>query len=235
MDEGVARRIRRWRRVTAAFAATGLVGALLLVPAVASAQDAEAPPENPAPNLGGYVTEGDGAPLSVLIFEPVAPVPVDPGDPHLRADHAYVLTNLNTGPAGRALASSAWPGPLVGDGFDTVTGAGDYPFKTDITSPGTETEQSQEAPGGAGMRSFASGFETRAIAQAGESPAGEQLAFGNFDGESYSRLEDGRAVTTTTVVAQDVNLLGGMITIDSVETSITTSSDGVTSGTKGRT
>lgn len=227
---------RRLRRLVAASTATAMVGLLLLVPGVAGAQEAtEEPVGDPGEGLGGYTSEGQGAPLSVLLFEPVTPVPVDPGQPHLRADHAYVLTNLATGPAGRALASTVWPGPLVGDGFNLITGQGDYPLKTDLTSPGQETEQRKEAPGGAGMYSFAQGSEVRAKAQAGESPAGEQVAFGNLDGESYGRLEAGRAITTTTAVAQDVVLAGGVVTIDSVETVVTTASDGTTAETAGHT
>lgn len=237
---------RRWQRLTAVSLLLVLVAAMLALSGSPGAVAAEGGDGsgNPAEGLGGFSTEAEGAPFSMLLFEPVAPVPADPGEPHLRADHAYVHTKLNTGPQGRALASTLWPGVLLGDGFPTVAGlvAGptgqeppEYPLKTDARSPGAQPEICKEAPGGVGMCSVAEGFEVLAKAQAGESPAGEQVAFGNFDGESFGRVVDGRAVTTVTAVAQDVNLLGGTITIDSVETTITTSSDGATGTSTGRT
>lgn len=226
------------RRLVAGSLVAMLSGGLLMLPGAAGAQEVEGETPaagNPADGLGGYDSESSGAPLAILLFEPVTPVPVDPGEPHLRADHAYVLTRIATGPEGRALASSLWPGPLVGDGFNLITGQGEYPLKTDLTSPGAETEARSEAPGGAGMYSFAEGFDILARAQAGESPGGAELAFGNFDSESRSQVIEGVAQSTITTVAQDVSILGGVITIDSVETTVTTSSDGTTGATLGLT
>ena len=239
---------RHWQRLTAASVLLVLLAATLALSTSGDAVAAEAATGedsgSPAEDLGGFSTEAEGAPFSMLLFEPVTPVPADPGQPHLRADHAYVHTDLSTGPQGRALASTLWPGPLIGDGFPTLASmlAGptgqeppDYPLKTDARSPGNQPEVCKQAPGGAGMCSRADGFEVLAKAQAGESPAGEEVAFGNFDGESFGRVVDGRAVTTVTSVAQDVDLLGGTITIDSVETTITTASDGTTGESTGRT
>lgn len=223
---------------------SAVVTSLASSAAVAANEDDRAEGGDPSEGLGGYSSEAEGAPLSILLFEPVTPVPVDPGEPHLRADHAYVHTDLSTGPQGRALASTVWPGALIGDGFPTIASliAGqtgqdppEYPLKTDARSPGNEPRVCKEAPGGAGMCSVAEGFEVLAKAQAGESPAGDEVAFGNFDGESFGRVVDGRVVTTVTAVAQDVNLLGGTITIDSVETVVETVSDGTTATSSGST
>lgn len=243
--EARVRTRRRLRCLVAGSLLLVLASAVLVAPRVPSAGAAEGGDGGqPAEGLGGFSTEAEGAPFSMLLFEPVTPVPVDPGQPHLRADHAYVHTDLSTGPQGRALASTLWPGSLIGDGFPTLASmlAGptgqeppQYPLKTDVRSPGQQDETCKQAPGGAGMCSFAEGFEVRATAQAGESPAGEAVAFGIFDGESHGRVIDGRAVTTVTAVAQDVDLLEGTITIDSVETTITTASDGAVGEATGRT
>lgn len=239
---------RRWQRLVGAsllfILLSAVMSTLWTTDAVAADGEDGADGGDPSEGLGGYSTEAEGAPLSILLFEPVTPVPVDPGEPHLRADHAYVHTDLSTGPQGRALASSLWPGALIGDGFPTIASliAGqtgqdppEYPLKADARSPGNEPRVCKEAPGGAGMCSVAEGFEVLAKAQAGESPAGGEVAFGNLDGESFGRVVDGRAITTVTATAQDVNLLGGTITIDSVKTVIETVSDGTTAESSGRT
>lgn len=233
---------RAWRRVTAASLLLVLASATMgLRGEGADAAEGEAAPELSDEGLGGYTSEASGAPLSVLTFEPVLPVPVDPGEPHLRADLAYVLTDLSTGPQGRALASAVWPGPLIGDGFPTIASllvgeeAPEYPLKTDARSPGQEPEVCSEVVPGTGMCSFAEGLEVRSRAQAAESPAPEALAVGTLDAESYGRVLDGRAVTTIVVTAHDVRLLGGVITIDAVHTVVETFSDGTAGASSGRT
>jgi hypothetical protein len=226
------------RRIAAVLAAV----LLLAFAATAGAQEVdedEAPAEARLDTaLGGYTLQASGTPLEVLVEEPVAPVPVDPGQPHLSGQTAYTLAQLQTGPSGRALASSAWPGALLGEGFGTVAGTitGDddmqFPVMADARYPAGPEEAEAELPGGLGMRAMAKGLDVRAMAQTGEVP--EALGFaGQFSSDSRSQVLDDHVVARARSLAQDVVLLDGLIRVGSVVTDITSTStpeEGVTGG-----
>ncbi len=225
---------RRSRRASAALLALG-VG--LTLPATAGAQDVGVRTES---ELGGYVADAQGAALSVLVFEPVVPLPVDPGKPHLQAEYAYTRTELSTGPQSRAVASTLWPGPTIGDGFSTIasfTGLPeqDYPLKADARYPDGPIDHAQEVTPGVGMQAVAYGLDVVAKAQNGESPSTDLADLGQFESESYATEIDGAIVTRVVSSASDVTLAGGAITIDSVVTELTATSDGVTGSTSGTT
>lgn len=224
----------RSRRASAALIALG-VG--LTLPATAGAQDVGVRTES---ELGGYVADAQGAALSVLVFEPVVPLPVDPGKPHLQAEYAYTRSELSTGPQSRAVASTLWPGPTIGDGFATIaafTGLPeqDYPIKADARYPDGPIDHAQEVTPGVGMQAVAYGLDVVAKAQNGESPSTDLADLGQFESESYATEIDGAIVTGVVSSASDVTLAGGAITIDSVVTELTATSDGVNASTSGST
>jgi hypothetical protein len=202
-------------------------------------------------DLPGYTVTAEGAPLSMLLYEEVIPVPVDPGEPHGEGSLSYTNSKLETGPQARALASSFWPGPAVGDGFatlcDQVTNNPqapkdmrqecnqNYEIKADHSYPSNQEPQSKEAgPTGAGMLASALGLDVFARASSAESPNEEAFALGNARSRSESTVAKGKAVATTVASAEDISLGGGVITIENVKTVVeatTTSTKGATTGT----
>ena len=239
------------RRIAAAFALALLV-AIVLPPASGSAA-AEKVRTDPG-DLPGYTVEARGAPLSMLLYEPVIPVPVDPGEPHGEGSLSYTAAKLETGPVSRALGSSFWPGAAVGDGFatlcDQVTNNPQAPkdqrqecneewrVKADARWPETKQfpkEDEQEAPPtGGSVFGSALGLDTFSRASTSESPNEEAFTLGNVKSRSDTVVEKGKAIATTVASAEDVALGGGVISIESVKTVLeatTNKKKGATSGT----
>ena len=237
-------------RIAAAFAVSLLV--TLMMPFNATAAEAKKVRTDPG-DLPGYTLEAKASPLSMLLYEPVAPVPVDPGEPHGEGSLSYTQAELETGPVSRAVASSFWPGAAVGDGFATICDQitnnpqspkewrqecnEEYRVKTDARYPGSkqfpEEDKQQIEPLGAGMLSSALGLDTYAIASSSESPNADALGLGNARSRSDTVVEKNTAISTVVSSAEDVAIGGGVIQIESVKTELKATSDakkGVTTG-----
>jgi hypothetical protein len=191
---------------------------------------------DPGP-LPGYIIEGRAAPLSMLMYEPVIPVPVEPGEPHGEGSLSYTLTTLNTGPQGRALASSVWPGAALGDGFSTLCECDEnYRAKSEANYPGREEQQTNTQGSketGSGMFTEALGLDVLARASSAESPNAEAMGLGNAWSRNESTVRNGRAISSVVSAVEDVALGGGVITIDSVRTDLKAVSNGKKASTTG--
>ena len=236
-------------RIAAAFAISLLV-ALALPFSARAAEDAV---RTDPGDLPGYIIEARGAPLSILLYEPVIPVPVDPGEPHGEGSISYTQTKLETGPSARAVASSFWPGPAVGDGFatlcDQVTNNPqapkdtreecneEYRVKADARWPENKQfprEDEQAAPPtGGNVFASALGLDTFSRASSSESPNEEAVGFGNVKSRSDTVVVKDTAIATTVASAEDVALGGGVITIESVKTVLEATSDAKKGRTEG--
>ena len=220
---------------TAAVAALALLLAIAwpLIPMTARAQESGGEAEA----LGGYTVSSSGAPFSMLFYEPVFPIPVDPGEPHAEGTLSYTSSRVETGPSTRAVASSTWPGPALGDGFKSVCECEEEWFvKAEARNPGGEEEAEQQIPElGAGMKATAKGFEAVARAGSGESPNEDGAAFGTMRSNSSSNVKDSVTTATTVAVAKGVKLAAGVISIDSVKTTLEATSDGKKATSKGQT
>lgn len=130
-------------------------------PALAAPDDGE--------QLGGYKLSTSAAPVSVLLYEDTLPIPAEPqGEAHL----SYTETSMNTGPTGRAVASSLWPGPTIAEGLPQFTGSQQtqYPIKAIASYPGGQQDVRKEPAPGTGMRAHAGEDAFRATARVGEPP-----------------------------------------------------------------
>lgn len=193
--------------------------------------------------LFGYDVEADASPVSVRIFENFIPIPTDPGEPQFEITASYSATNLGTGPNGRAVASSIWPGAAVGDGFGTLAGdeSQSYPIRAAARYPGRGEEswaqQTTVDELRAGMYAESRGLDVVARSEGGGVPAeaAPVVSYGQVRSEAISRVVDGQAVSRTLATITDLRLLEGVIRIDSVTTELGATSDGETSSTSGRT
>jgi hypothetical protein len=214
--------------------------ALMALPLGAVAQEEQgADPAGSASDpegMGGYNVNASGAPVSMLVYEPVFPIPVDPGEPHMEGTLSYTATRLANGPQARALSSSIWPGTAFGDGFATICECDeDWFVRADARYPDGEQEVEQALPTGGGMRAAANGVDVVSTAQAGESPNEEAMVYGDMRSRSTSTVEDAVAIATADSRVQEISLLGGVITIESVRTKLTATSDMASAATEGRT
>lgn len=232
-------------RTLRALAAAALGLALTAGSAPAAAADGEVRTESA---LGGYSIDATASPLLVLLDDPSVPIPRPPGGALLEADPSYTATTLSTGPQARALASTVWPGTLLGDGLNTATEgqSGDYPIKADARYPGgpqtdaccsLDPAQRQEpVPGsGAGMFATAKGLDVVAEARTGASPNPENLAVGQAQSRSGSTVVEGAGVASAQADVSDVSVMAGLIRVQNVRSTLESRSDGTTGSSSGTT
>lgn len=189
--------------------------------------------------LGGYSIDATASPLLVLLDDPSVPIPRPPDAALIEADPSFTRTTLSTGPQARALASTIWPGTLLGDGINTATEgqSGDYPIKADARYPGgPETENKEAPPGsGAGMFATAKGLDVVAEARTGASPTPENLAVGQAQSRSGSTVVEGAGVATAVADVSDVSAMAGLIRVQNVRSTLESRSDGTTGTSSGTT
>lgn len=180
-----------------------------------------------ASQFGGYElgARGNGILLTYDIKNalPVSPV-VSLGLPEALA--------TQTNSAGYALASLAYPGPLVADiGAALKQGGTDapippYPVRTQAFFPGEQTEQRQTAVPGADMASVAEETFSQANARYSGFDVTAVFDVGSVDVTSRTELVEGQVVSRVRVAQSDVSLLSGLIRIESVVTDIVSTSNG---------
>ncbi|MDP9181748.1 MAG: hypothetical protein M3P04_03080, partial [Actinomycetota bacterium] len=186
--------------------------------------------------LGGYSIKTSGAPFRVLLDDPTLAVPHEPGTPVLEADPAYTAARLETGPASRGLSSMLWPGSLFGDGMGTITNGqiAAYPIKADARYPDkpyTATAQDN----GAFMQASALGLDVRALARVNPGDVPGQVDVGAMSSLSTATVKDGVAIGTGESHASNLSLLGGIIKVGSVSSTITVKADGKKATSSGST
>jgi hypothetical protein len=113
---------RRTKRTLALFG--GVTLAVLAWPGPSSADT----------SLGGYSGVAQAEAIRVQIFDPVIPIPTDPGKPQIDAGIGYAKVNVDTGPVTRATASYLWPGDVIGDGFGQLVGSDSAQYAIQVNS-----------------------------------------------------------------------------------------------------
>jgi hypothetical protein len=114
-------------------------------------------------SLGGYEGLATATVVHAEVFDPTIPLPASPqGDMSL----GYTKSNVESGPTTRALASYLWPGFVLGDGFEQVTGkpGSKYPVQVNSRFPATTDAPAKNAvqlTDGNGMATSSDGFSTR--------------------------------------------------------------------------
>lgn len=223
-------------RRTASFATVGVLTAALASGSGPAAGDAV----RTETTLGGYSIKTNAAPLKVLLDDPASAIPHEPGSAILEADASYSQATLETGPASRGLASSLWPGALLGDGIGTATEGqvAGYPVKADARYPDkpytanghgclrADQPGSCFDDGGAFMSAKAMGLDVRAAARLNPAEVPGEVEVGAVSSEATATVKDGVAIGTSRSQVSDLTLLGGVIKVGSVSTTLSVRSDG---------
>ena len=201
-------------------------GATLLVGTVGSHAAAQtAAQANDDPGLIAYNLLGDSDAISLYGGQQAAQ-----GYPQAVSQTAHTETRVVTGPNSSALASMQWPGKFLGNlgsliqvfGGPPEAGGLNYPVRAEASSSGPTRAEDNGAVAVA----------EAAIAEAdarieGFDDGADFMSFGDARTTSHSSLTDGLGVTKTTATVTDIVLGGGAITIDSVVTRASVSTDGV--------
>lgn len=184
---------------------------LLLSPAPANASE-----------IGGFTLTARAAPVSVLLHTDLIPVPAEPqGEVHL----SYTQTELGSGPIGRSLASSLWPGAAVGTGLPQLLGFA-YPVQANAAHPGGPADESKS-----GMRAQAGPAKAESAAGAKQEVPFLLTADGLMS-SSTSAVTASEARSTAVSAAQTITLLSGLVVLSGVRfESVAVSDGGKGSGT----
>jgi hypothetical protein len=154
-------------------------------------------------------------------------------------------STLSTGGVGTGFAAVAWPGPIIGNGGTTLLVLNSNvppqatllndPVRAESHSGGTEKASYGTAPGPV-MTSTASRSAVSARSSTG---AGTTLPIGSVGavtGATTTTLTGaGRAVSTAASSVSDLSLADGVITVGSVVSTATTTTDGKVATATGRT
>ena len=194
--------------------------------------------------LGGYSIKAEGAPVLVLVDDPNVAIPRPTGTAAAEGDPNYTQATVATGPNAYGLASSLWPGNLLGTGLSAINPSiPQYPLKVEARYPDGPTKGS--SPNGAFpgnspdndviTSSSATGLDATAVADGAPGDQPGTLSIGSATSHSTATVTKDDVATGTVVSSvKDVNLLG-VIHIDSVTTTVTTTSDGKKPVSKGST
>jgi hypothetical protein len=227
----------RRRRSRRAFAA--LFG-IALVAGMGANGAAVAQTSSTGPSFGGYKIDAAGEGLSFTYNSPGL-IPGTPS-PLFALSLPESLTNMDSGPSGYALASLVYPGPLVAD-LPTVLALGGvpnadqipaYPVRSQAFFPAGPTSANQTVgPGQEVVSTDATTANAQTLFGAAQLPPVTNI--GNIVSTSMSQITDTAVVTRTRVEMTNVDLLLGVIHMDSVVTDLVANSDGSTAATDGTT
>lgn len=209
-------------------AGAALLGAGATGPS-ARAQEEAAPSQTGEVLFGTYDLEARGVGLQTR-YEIEGLLPG--GSPVLDLTIPETLARFSSGPSGYGLASLAYPGGLLinlpslmeqtgGDASQVPP----YPIKAEAFFPSgpTEVDASQ---GGGEQRVVTGQLGVEAAGAFPKVEAGPAVEIGSLTSASRSAIEDGKAISRTRVELGDVNVLGGVVTIESVVTDLVAAHDG---------
>ena len=207
-------------RVALLAVAAGLAGLGLLLP------DAHAD----SVALVGFGASSTANAATATYYDPLVPVPATP-TAELDADHTQAA--LQSGPVGRALASSAWPGdliagigPALGLLLPVNPGLGAYPVRAQAAYPQGQSSQVNNTIPANQMAASANSHSIDAAAHS----AGGTLPVAIVQGALASAVHLSSTVTAVvtagTASASDVNILAGLIHIASVTSNASITTDG---------
>jgi hypothetical protein len=227
------------------------VALLAALGANGSAQAQSSSTSDLASQFGGYALDADSEGMSLTYNSPGL-IPGTPS-PIAQVSLPESLTNMNKSPSGYALASLVYPGPLLADlptvlalgGFDQQTAplgpdrpkAGDipaYPVRAEAFFPSGPTSKSQDV--GSGRETVVTAADS-ASAEAfyGAATLSPIINAGSIVSKTETHLENGQVVSRTRAELTNVDLIAGLIHMDSIVTDLVGTSDGKDGASAGTT
>jgi len=189
--------------------------------------------------FGSYQLDARGVGVQIR-YEVVGVVPG--GAPVLDVGAPETIAKFGSGPIGYGLAGLAYPGPLLGNLGPLIAQSGGgsedtvppWPIKAEAFYPTGPTEV-DESQGPAVQRVTSDDLGVLAEGSFPALDAPGVVHVGSVTAATLSSIEDGLAVSRTRVTLGDVQVMGGIIAIDSVVTDLVAAHDGEVGTTNGGT
>jgi hypothetical protein len=206
---------------------------LALAPTTASAQESE--------SLAGYVGMASGAAWS---FQPIFPGLLPTGDAPFEITYALSNANVQSGGNSYALASLLWPGsaaaniaPLLGAARPEFAEIAPLLPPYPVMAQANQDEGEVEIGGRPGpwMRAIGRSASAEGNAQTGGTGLPALVDADVINSVSRSFVEDGKLIAESVVTLEGVRIAGGVITIDTVRSISSATSDGTASTSTGST
>ena len=227
---------RRRRRLALLVGAASLFGLTGNLPTT-TAQDA-APGGTGEQLFGTYELEARGSGVQGR-YELVGILPG--GAPVIDLTLPETLARFGSGPTGYGMASLAYPGPVIGNFGSLVTqggGPGDqippYPIRAEAFYPsGPVDADASQGPAVQKVVTGPLGVQVNATFPPLDAPP--VVTVGSLASATRTAIEGEVAVSRSRVALSGVNILGGVITIESLVTDLVAVHDGSTGSTNGGT
>jgi hypothetical protein len=185
--------------------------------------------------LGGFGTLARATGVRIFYDSEKSP---NPYPPTFEGTIPEVVASYEAG-VGRAFASIIWPGPLLGNlgnvtplllppgPITELSKNLNWPLRAEATSSDTEPEQTLEIAPGSGMRAYADDRKTEAQGSFEQYGTPDVISVGTISSHTINRVEADKVVAEAVSAAEDIAIgPGGLITIESVKSIATASSDG---------
>ncbi|MGH9274607.1 MAG: choice-of-anchor P family protein [Acidimicrobiales bacterium] len=235
-DAGRIQLWRRRRRLALLVGAASLLGLGGNLPA--RAQDA-APPVTGEQLFGSYDLEARSLGVQgTYNIEGLLPG----GAPIIDLGLPETLARFGSGPSGYGLASLAYPGGLLVN-LDTLiaqSGGSEgsvppYPIKSEAFFPAGPVTADGSQPGATVQKVETGDLGVQVTASFPAIDAPPAVTIGSITSASRTAIEGTKAISRTRVSLSGVNILGGVISIDSLVTDLVAAHDGTTGSTAGGT
>jgi hypothetical protein len=142
---------------------------------------------------------------------------------------------LDTGPVGLGLASLAWPGPLAANMGTLIVGLNpdappefqqlDYPVRAEARTGQDPPTTTYDNVPGTSLSATATDKNVEALASV-QNASGDDESFGPTDARSAVALSEEGGTAESASVVQRISLAGGVIAIESVQSSASATTDG---------
>ena len=217
--------IRRHRgRTTAAIFFAGLLSA-------AAALFGATAPGAQAADLFSFDLEAGAQGYTMLYEEPA-------GTRYFEATVPEASSSMQTGPIGLGRAAVFWPGPVGGNAGSLIlvlqpgappdVTAANYPYRAESRIGDDPPEATNTDLPGSTMHSLATPEQVAADAHV-ENATGDPGAFGPTTTTSLTKLEGGKGLAESRSVVENISLAAGLVTIESVTSTATATTDGAAS------
>lgn len=219
-----------------------LSGAALVIGSAVLSSSSQPAHAGDAPGSGffGYSLTAQASGLQMTEDEPSAN-----SHPEAETELPHSQVSLTSGPVGYALSSAAWPGALVGNAGSLILLVNpsapsqvqllNDPVRAEARSGGSRSQVTNDSVPGVAMSAAVLPGRVSAASRLDGGQAGKTVGFGTTTSNSTAVLTASTATTTADSTVKDISFASGVVTVDSVVSHATGTSNGTVASGSGHT